>query len=96
MYLFQDGCKAICGDAVVLGKEECDPPMEGCDKQCKLVPGWKVKKGRLGFGLPIIIISSPRNFYSKRQVIAKWRPIAPYMVTTLDNASLLQYAYPTP
>ena len=37
----QDGCKAICGDGVVLGEEQCDPPMEGCDQQCKLEIGWK-------------------------------------------------------
>ena len=40
-HVWQDGCKAICGDGVVLGEEQCDPPMEGCDQQCKLEDGWK-------------------------------------------------------
>ena len=38
---WQGGCKAICGDGVVLGKEECDPAGDGCNDQCRLKTGWK-------------------------------------------------------
>ena len=26
---------------VVLGKEECDPPGEGCTEECRLKEGWE-------------------------------------------------------
>jgi cysteine-rich repeat protein len=34
------GCATVCGDGIVMGSEECDPPGRGCSSECTVMEGW--------------------------------------------------------
>jgi fibro-slime domain-containing protein len=44
-------CRAVCGDGLVRGREQCDPAsnvpgmLDACDTSCALVPGWVCPAG---------------------------------------------------
>ena len=46
-----DTCTEICGDGLVIGKEQCDDgnlsEKDGCNQLCQLEPGWEWTNGSL-------------------------------------------------